>query len=375
VYLFHHINTYNFNCNCNFKLNSPQLKQPTLTYTHTNLNMTGTVEKIKAKVDNALHKDKTHNDPTGPHHSHAANQVDPRVDNTTGHSTTGGLTGSHGTGGVTGSHNTSGLTGSHNTGGLSGTHGTGYSDPTGPHDSRLANKADPRVDSDRIGAQGNTSGAGGYGTGQYGEGHHNTGGLTGHSTTGHNTHSATGGLTGAHGTTGHSDPTGPHDSRLANKLDPRVDSDRIGAQGNTSGAGGYGTGQYGESHTTGHTTGHTSGGLAGGLTGSHGHSDPTGPHDSRLANKVDPRVDSDRYGAQGNTAGAGGYGTGQYGSTTGQHSTGHHTTGGLGGSTVGSGTAPKTAGPHNSDLLNKVDPRVDSDLDGSKTYGGNVTHQ
>jgi len=351
--------------------------------------MSGTIDKIKAKVDNVLHKDKTHDDPTGPHSSHTANKADPRVDsdrvgtagNTTGAGGIGtGQYGEHTTGYHTTGHTTTGHT---TTGGLTGSHGTGYSDPTGPHDSRLANKADPRVDSDRYGAQGNTAGAGGYGTGQYGE--HTTGttgGLTGHSTTGHNTHSATGGLTGAHGTTGHSDPTGPHDSRLANKLDPRVDSDRIGAQGNTAGAGGYGTGQYGE-HTTGHHTTGTTGGLAGhsttgGLTGSHGtgYNDPTGPHDSRLANKADPRVDSDRYGAQGNTAGAGGYGTGQYGEhTTGHHTTGHHTTGGLGGSTVGSGTAPNTAGPHNSDLLNKVDPRVDSDLDGSKTYGGNVTHQ
>jgi hypothetical protein len=29
----------------------------------------------------------------------------------------------------------------------------------------------------------------------------------------------------------------------------------------------------------------------------------------------------------------------------------------------------KTAGPHQSNLMNKVDPRVDSDLDGSKTIG------
>lgn len=34
-----------------------------------------------------------------------------------------------------------------------------------------------------------------------------------------------------------------------------------------------------------------------------------------------------------------------------------------------------TAGPHKSDLLNKVDPRIDSDLDGSKTFGGNKTYQ
>lgn len=36
------------------------------------------------------------------------------------------------------------------------------------------------------------------------------------------------------GTIGHSDPAGPHDSHLANKADPRVDSDRSGALGNTS---------------------------------------------------------------------------------------------------------------------------------------------
>jgi hypothetical protein len=36
-------------------------------------------------------------------------------------------------------------------------------------------------------------------------------------------------------------------------------------------------------------------------------------------------------------------------------------------------SAPNTAGPHKSDLLNKLDPRVDSDLDGSKTIGGDKT--
>jgi len=88
-------------------------------------------------------------------------------------------------------------------------------------------------------------------------------------------------------------------------------------------------------------------------------------------------------GTAGNTAGAGGYGAGQYGSTTGSGITGSHgthTTGtGLTGThqsgTVGSGNSNTTAGPHNSDMLNKVDPRVDSDLDGSKTMGGNKTYQ
>lgn len=302
-----------------------------------------------------------HSDPTGPHDSRLANKADPRVDSdrigTAGNTTSGFGTG-HGT---AGHHTTTGgLAGSSTTGGY-GT--TGHSDPTGPHDSRLANKADPRVDSDRYGTAGNTTS--GFGTGHGTTGHSTTGGLTGSSTT------------GGYGTTGHSDPTGPHDSRLANKLDPRVDSDRIGASGNTTGAGGYGTGQYGSSTTTG-------GGLTGGY-GTTGHSDPTGPHDSRLGNKADPRVDSDRIGTAGNTYGTG-HGTTGHGTTgglTGHGTTGHGTTGGLTGSsatggygnTPGSGNSNKTAGPHNSDLLNKVDPRVDSDLDGSKTYGGNQTYQ
>jgi hypothetical protein len=42
--------------------------------------------------------------------------------------------------------------------------------------------------------------------------------------------------------------------------------------------------------------------------------------------------------------------------------------------TPGSGTAQNTAGPHNSDTMNKLDPRVDADMDGSKTVGGNRTH-
>lgn len=41
--------------------------------------------------------------------------------------------------------------------------------------------------------------------------------------------------------------------------------------------------------------------------------------------------------------------------------------------TPGSGTAQKTAGPHNSDLLNKLDPRVDSNLDNSRTIGRDAT--
>ncbi|KAK6068150.1 allergen [Seiridium cupressi] len=98
----------------------------------------------------------------------------------------------------------------------------------------------------------------------------------------------------SHGnTTGVSEgQTGPHSSRMANTLDPRVDSDRDGSR------------TVGGSRTTG-TAGTT------GMTGSSGTTGASegqyGPHSSRLANASDPRVDSDRDGrstrATGNTLG------------------------------------------------------------------------
>jgi len=203
----------------------------------------------------------------------------------------------------------------------------------GPHTSRAANAADPRVDSDLDGSRN----AGAH-TGMHTTGAHN-GQTTGlNSGLGH-----TGPTSGVTGTT----TAGPHSSNLANKADPRVDSDRSGAYGTTGTTGAY-TGTH-----VGNTTGtHT------GTTGGISHSTNAGPHNSNLANKADPRVDSDLDG-KGNRHGA-------------------HTGGILGASgshaTPGSGTAQNTAGPHNSDLLNKADPRVDADLDGSKTYGGNRTH-
>jgi hypothetical protein len=318
-------------------------------------------------------------DPTGPHNSHLANKADPRVDSDrvgpAGNSASVGGYGNethtsgqqtyqtdgkklpdalledhsraehHSGAGLTHSSHTntgSGLTGSNTH--SSNTYG---SDPTGPHDSKLANKLDPRVDSDRYGSAGNT-------TGQYGS---STGTHTGSGLAGGAPH--TGSHTGSH--IG-SDPSGPHNTHLANQADPRVDSDRYGAAGNTAGAGGYGAGQYGSTgtHTSSGLTGHNTTGS--GLTGTHGssgYSDPSGPHDSRLANQADPRVDSNRYGGQGNT-----YGTTQGSGLTGTNHPGH----------VGNDNANKTAGPHGSNLLNKLDPRVDSDLDGSKTTGGDRTY-
>jgi len=244
-----------------------------------------------------------------------------------GHSTT------HTTGHTTGHTTTSGTS--------EGVHG--------PHSSRVANAADPRVDSDLDGSHrgtgvtGTHTGNGMTGTAHTGTGvagtHTGNGGLTGTSHTGN-------GLTGNNGYS--STTAGPHSSNIANKVDPRVDSDRDGSR-NLGASNNYST--YDGTHAGNTATGYT--GTTGGLS----NSTNAGPHNSNLANKVDPRVDSDLDG-RGNRHGAA---TGGILGASGSHAT------------PGSGTAQNTAGPHNSDTLNKLDPRVDSDRDNSKTMGGNKT--
>jgi len=193
---------------------------------------------------------------------------------------------------------------------------------------------------------------------------------------------------------------GPHGSSLGNKLDPRVDSDR---------------GQYGTTGTTG-TTGSTGGVTTGGPTSSNTGSTNAGPHGSNLANKLDPRIDSDmdnraRHQQHGNTAHSGLTGTtgttggitagGPNSSNTGSTNAGPHNSNlvnkldpridsdmdnralhqqlgnaassGSRHATTGTGTAQNTAGPHDSNIANKLDPRIDSDLDASRTVGGNAT--
>lgn len=133
---------------------------------------------------------------------------------------------------------------------------------------------------------------------------------------------------------------GPYSSDAMNKLDPRVDSDLSGGR-NTGLTGSTGpTGSY-MGGTTGHTTGHTTG-----LTGTTGY----GSTNTGLTGTTD--YGSTNTGLGSNTA--------SYGSSN----------------LPGTGNAPTTAGPHNSDMLNKLDPRVDSDLDGSKRLGstGNPTY-
>lgn len=274
--------------------------------------MSSIVNKIKEKVysDNKAHHgapEGTH----GPHDSRVANAADPRVDSDRDGSHTAGRTAGHGEYG-------SGL----GTGSAEGAHG--------PHNSRIANAADPRVDSDRDGSKtvGNTHSTG------TGFGNTHTAG-TGFGSTGRTTGGTTEGL------------HGPHNSRIANAADPRVDSDRDGSNtlGNSRTTGtGFGSGTTGGITGGSNTHSHHAGSGLTGLTGTHG--DPTGthgPHNSRVANAADPRVDSDRDGR--------------------------------GALHTGPGPAPNTAGPHNSDMANKLDPRVDSDLDGSNTVGGNKTYQ
>jgi hypothetical protein len=185
-------------------------------------------------------------------------------------------------------------------------YGSESTNTSGPHSSNAANKLDPRVDSDRDGS---------YTVGN---------------TYGSNTGSGMAGMTGPTGT--HSGGHGPHSSGMANKADPFVDS----TSGTTTHSGGMGSSGYSGSANT-------------------------GPHSSNVANKLDPRVDTDRDGS---------YTSGNiYGSNTGTGMTGST---GYGSTGYGSSEYDNksTAGPHKSDLANKLDPRVDSDYDGSRTVGG-----
>lgn len=231
-------------------------------------------------------------------------------------------------------------TGAHNAGTAEGVHGH--------HNSHAANAADPRIDSDldesrNAGLAHNT---------------HNThsSGLTGNTTgigstahTGHNT--AHSGVTGTH--TGAHNTSGPHNSDLLNKADPRVDSDNSKLHSSHHTAGGIGsTGVGHNTHSSGYTGAHN--------TTTHTGTHTSGPHNSDLLNKTDPRVDSDNsklhgsHNTTGHGAGIGSTGVGH--STSGPHVGGTGTHGGISNSS--------NAGPHNSNLANKADPTVDSDLSG-----------
>jgi len=202
----------------------------------------------------------------------------------------------------------------HHQGAPEGTHG--------PHNSKLTNAADPRVDSDRDGSN-NMGASRTAGRGEYGVGENYTSGETTAPRTGMNE----GGFGNQRTTegTGYGANTGTFGTeRGVEGAGYGANTGTFGTERGAEGAGyGANTGAYGNERNV--------------PQGTHG------PHSNRAMNTMDPRVDSDRDGRA-----AAGYAP---------------------------GPAPNTAGPHTNDVLNKVDPRIDSDLDGSKTLGGNKTYQ
>ncbi|KAL6701150.1 hypothetical protein J3F84DRAFT_360334 [Trichoderma pleuroticola] len=189
----------------------------------------------------------------------------------------------------------------------------------GPHRHDIMNKLDPTVDSGTGGMQVLTSGA-----------HQNT------AAAGFPGQPVGGQMPAGGGVMGSNNPYGAqHNSRMANALDPRVDF----AQGQAGGANYYTKG-----------TNVVPGAAAQPRNIPEG---TYGPHNSRLANAADPRVDSDadRHRARGVGAG----GVGSRGAGAGAQSNARPVfPAGV------AGPAPTTAGPHRHDILNKLDPAVDS---------------
>jgi len=150
---------------------------------------------------------------------------------------------------------------------------------------------------------------------------------------------------------------GPHSSRIANALDPRVDSDLDSTR--AAGAG-YGAGA---GAGVGRGPGVMHGAAGTGVAGSRNVPEGTyGPHSSRVANAMDPRVDSDRdrHLGPGATHAPG-------------VAMGGRTTAAAPGVAAGTTTTTGGAGPHNSKLLNKLDPRVDSTTGASTGTAGRGT--
>ncbi|KAF8538588.1 hypothetical protein BDD12DRAFT_917647 [Trichophaea hybrida] len=160
---------------------------------------------------------------TGPHQTDAVNKLDPCIDCDRDH---------HGTASTS----------------TGGAYGSTYA---APQSSNVTNKVNPRIDSDRDHRDTTTTSSGLGGT------------------------------------------SNPHTSSLANKADPRVDTDRrtstTGAFGSSHSHDPTGLGTHSATGETGHTTAHAHGGTtlnSGTIT--------SGLHRSDVANKVDPKVDSDR---------------------------------------------------------------------------------
>ncbi|KAJ9485181.1 hypothetical protein VN97_g8189 [Penicillium thymicola] len=267
-----------------------------------------------------------------PHSPHIANKADPAVDSNhdnrarheaglTGAGTSAGLASTHVTtatgtqGSALGSGTTHGISGVTGTSaGLGSTKRTAGSTNVGPHSSTIANKLDLRVDSDRDNrARHESFTSAGLGS------THGTSGVTGAG--------ADAGLASTHAT---ATATGPISSTLAtgtgtphitpiatpggSSMNVRPHSSNIGVdsgrdtrpqQHSTIVGAGPGTTTH-ESHTRGATVGSAIGGSGldtagsiyntppiGTTTGATGTTGTTGPHSSTVADKLDPRVDSD----------------------------------------------------------------------------------
>ncbi|KAL8951931.1 MAG: hypothetical protein Q9222_002115 [Ikaeria aurantiellina] len=272
------------------------------------------------------------------------------------------------------------------TGGIRGDHSSTTAG-TGPHSSSLVNKVDPRVESDTSRGLGTQSPMG---------------------TTSATTNSSLPDRTAGNGTTdsGRSFPlggatpatstTGPHASELANKADPRVG----GGVGSTSGYGAGTSATTGSAHqgdlsrsamgsTSGTTTGESLPKGYGAESWSHDHlkhghnyeGDPceneppapgaphftSGPHSLDTTNRLDPHISA------GTTEPTPTIGTST--SQTGGHHSGATAAMGAGLGATGAGAyqagrdmptttssqrGTTTTGPHDSDMMNRMDPRVDS---------------
>lgn len=255
----------------------------------------------------------------------------------------------------------------------------------GPHSSRVANAADPRVDSDRdhrarqnLGSTGEYSNTGAYtsGEGTYsGNQPLDTTGAGYDPTTTRREGLRSEGLRGENIQSGVPEGTfGPHSTRAANVADPRVDSDldnsrnmglRSGAEDTLTTGNTYGTGA--RSRTQGETLG-----TSGYGTTTTGREDVLGGENIGTSGR-------EQFGSSGRDT-FGTYDTSQNTSGLGSQGLGSQGLGTQGLGTQGTefdtrrtGPAPNTAGPHKSDMMNKMDPRIDSDLDGSKTLGAEKT--
>lgn len=312
--------------------------------------MSAIIEKIK----DVLHKDtkdvgshntdsvsSTHHAHGGPHHSSAANALDPRVDSYAQGSTNTTAVGqgsynqpayaSHDLNKID-SHAATGTTGLGHTSHAHHHHGQPV------HNSEMLNKLDPRVDNDSYNSHGLTSGP--IGVGQ--TAHHR-----------------------------HGQPL--HDSKMLNKLDPRVDNDSYNSH--TSASGPIGVGQTARTNhgqplhnsemlnkldprvETDYRSGNT--GIGHSSHSQNLYGQPV--HNSEFANKMDPRVNNDSYGA--NTLDKMDSHVGpQYSSGPvglGNNSHDHHTHHARHDEPV----------VHKSAILNKLDPRVDSDVSKSSNVG------